>query len=256
MRVLLIDGLNLIRRVYAGVPPEEDQFAHRTSVANAVTASVARALRKLEPTHAIAVMDSQGPSWRHTEFPEYKANRKPMPEALAQQLPELEAAVRELGVHAARVDGFEADDVIATIATRLATREVAVVVLSTDKSMLTLLPAGVRIYHHFEGKDLDEAYVRNRFGIPSAWLPAFLALAGDNTQNVPGVRGVGPKTAVALLTDADGSVETVIHNAAKQTNRHARAVLEQADEVRRFETISRLRTGIDVGMNLSDFRLR
>ena len=255
MLVLLIDGLNLIRRVYAGVPEGADPLAHRAGVTDAVSASVARALRKLRPTHAIAVMDSPGSSWRHARFPGYKANRKPMPEPLAQQLPELETAILGLGVRAAQAPGFEADDLIATIATRLAARGIAVVVLSTDKSMLTLLPVGARIYHHFDGRDLDEAYVLDRFGVPSSWLPAYLALAGDNTQSVPGVRGIGPKTAVALLHEAEGSLEKVIQNAEQKSDRHARAVLAQADEVRLFAEISALRTDIDIGMNLNNFRL-
>jgi protein Xni len=258
--VLLIDGLNLIRRVYAGVAGHgvkaiAEQDINVADVYTSVTRSVARALRRFEPSHALLVMDSAGTSWRHQLFAQYKANRGPMPELLANALADIEAAVAAIDVRAVRVDSVEADDVIATIALGLAGRAVPAMVLSTDKSMLALLAHGVRVYHHFDSRELDEAYVAERFGIKAAQLPDYLALAGDSTQNVPGVRGIGSKTAQSLLQRFD-SLDAVLENLGHLPARQANAIRNQIEDLHLYRRISTLRGDIVVGMNLNDFRLR
>ena len=106
MTVLLIDGLNLIRRVYAGVPEDVDDRSEKVS--NACLASARRALRRHQPSHAILVMEVSGNSWRSQEFPDYKKNRPAMPTDLKKSLPSIEAGFSEIGIHSLAADGFEA----------------------------------------------------------------------------------------------------------------------------------------------------
>ena len=259
MTVLLIDGLNLIRRVYAGVAghgakAKAEDAIDMLDVRTSITRSVNRALRAFEPSHALLAMDCAGHSWRHALFADYKANRSVMPAPLMQALPDLEDAIAEQGVRAVRVADVEADDVIATMASSLASRKIDAVVLSTDKSMLALLVSGVRVYNHFESRELGLDYVVERFGVRSEQLPDFLALAGDSTQNVPGVRGIGAKTASALLAEY-GSLDELLARVDDLPSRHANAIRKQQQEVVLYRRISTLRTDIPVGANLNDFRL-
>lgn len=253
MRVMLIDGLNLIRRIHAGVP-DADSPTHMDAVDDAVTRSVVRAVNEQQPTHAALVMDDPLSSWRRDLFPAYKQNRKPMPEDLREQLARVVASIAAAGIHDVQVPGFEADDVIATMACALGARKISVVVLSTDKSMLGLLDAGVEVHDHFAGRSFAPDDVFARFGVQPGQLPQFLALAGDSSQNVPGVRGIGAKTAAALL-QRYGDVPGIMAALDELPARHAKALRTQADDVALFTRISTLRTDVEVGINLSDFRL-
>ena len=133
MHALLIDGLNLIRRVHAGVPGE-DETEHADAVLNASVASLRRALRRHQPSHALCALDGEGHSWRRDLFSDYKKLRKPMPEDLRLLLPRVIERFAELGVASVEITAFEADDIIASVADRLAKAGSAVTILSTDKS--------------------------------------------------------------------------------------------------------------------------
>jgi protein Xni len=253
MRVMLLDGLNLIRRIHAGVPGA-DAPTHMDGVVDAVTRSVARALSEQNPTHAVLVMDDPDSTWRRELFSAYKQNRKPMPDDLRTGLPRVVHSIAEVGIRSVQVNGFEADDVIATMASSLGARGIAVVVLSTDKSMLGLLDAGVEVRDHFSGRNFAPQDVVTRFGVQPAQLPEYLALAGDNSQNVPGVRGIGAKTAAGLL-QTYGDLRGVFAAVDALPTRHANALRKQVEDTDLYTRISTLRLDVDVGINLSDFRL-
>lgn len=259
MSILVFDGLNLIRRVHAGMhgaQPSGENAAPLDveGLERNVVRSAERALRHFGPTHALLAMDGRGGGWRKTLFPEYKANRTPMPEALEVALPRIERALADVGIKAVSVGDFEADDVIASVAAALSQRGLSVVILSTDKSMLSLLKPGVRVWHHFENRELTAADVRKRFAVEPEQLPDFLALAGDNSQNVPGVRGIGAKTAATLLA-AHPSVEGILAAVDQLTKRQRESLTEERDKVLLFKQISTLREDVRADVNLSDFRL-
>ncbi len=147
MHALLIDGLNLIRRVHAGVPGE-DETQHADAVLNACVASLRRALRRHQPSHALCALDGEGPSWRRDLFSDYKKLRKPMPEDLRLLLPRVIERFAKLGVASIEITAFEADDVIASVADRLAKVGSAVTILSTDKSFCQLLGPNLWVLVH------------------------------------------------------------------------------------------------------------
>ena len=181
-RLLLVDALNLIRRVYAGQPGEEG--AEKAVSARASSArSLLRALRQCAPTHALCVFDGDGSSWRHEIFPEYKQGHAPMPAPLAETLDSYRLTFGDMGVASLVKPQLEADDVVATIATKAA-NSASVTILSTDKIFLSLLPIGVRVRDHFKGEYLDARYVQKRFGVRPDQLTDFLALAGDRGNNI------------------------------------------------------------------------
>ncbi len=254
MLALLVDGLNLVRRVYAAVPGDEGTPEHAEDVLRSCTRSLERALAELAPTHAVCAFESPGEGWRHEMFPAYKSGRPPMPAPLAELLPRIRDAFAERGVRCVAVAGFEADDVLASIAVRVAEHGGECVILSTDKSMLSLLRDGVCVRNHFEDRELDETYVRARFAIAPSQLGTWLALVGDSSASVPGVKSVGPKTATHLVHQ-HGDLESILAAAADMPGRVGKALREHAEDARLAYRLLGLRTDVEVGLNLSECRV-
>ena len=254
MRVLLVDGLNLIRRVYAGVPPAEGPATRSESVVNACLFSLQRGLRSHPATHAVCALDSDEPGWRKVLYPDYKKNRSPMPEELRDILPDVLEAFLSAGVRSITVSELEADDVIATIARRVADLNGNVTVLSTDKSFCQLIGFGVRVYDHFADVEHDRNWTRNRFGVEPEILADLFALAGDTSLGIPGVRSVGVHTAVKLLND-HGTLEGVLAAAGDITGKLGSKLRDGRADARLAKKLVSLVTDAQLGMNLKDFRI-
>lgn len=255
MKALLIDGLNLVRRIYAAVPGAEDTAAHQDGVLHSATRSVQRALEQIEPSHALCAFDAPGPGWRHELLPDYKANRPPMPVPLAQLLPRIEAAFEEQGIKPVRVAGYEADDVLATIAVKIAANNGQAIILSTDKSMLSLLRDGISVRNHFDERDLDAQYVLQRFAVAPGQIATFLALVGENSQNVPGVKSVGAKTAAKLINEY-ATLDAILRAANDMPGRIGEALRNGEADARLCLQLMTLKLDVQVGLNLNECRIR
>jgi protein Xni len=253
MHVLIVDGLNLIRRVHAAVlgPPTEKLNVDR--LAETCRASLAKVLKRRQPSHALCAMDSATPSWRHALFSDYKASRDPMPESLRDALDEILQAFETLSVRAIHKDGFEADDVIATIASRIADARGKVTIASTDKSFCQLLGDYITVYDHFSDRYLDADYVAQRFAVPPRFLTTFFALTGNPSVNVPGVRSVGPRTAADLIREF-GDLESILEAAVGMKDRVGSRLRAEQDAARLAMRLLALRTDLELGFNLRDFR--
>ena len=253
MNFLIVDGLNLIRRVFAGVPQVEGEDPI-PAVQIACLGSLTRAIRRQSPSHAVCVMDTDQPSWRHVKFPEYKATRSAMPEVLRNGLPLILNAFREVGVKSIQLDPYEADDVIATIAVRVSEADGQASILSTDKSLCQVLAPGIRIYNHFADAYLDESYVLERFGVTPAQLVTFQALVGERSLNVPGVHGIGKRTAAQLIHD-HGELSAILSASQDMAGNIGTKLRTGAADARRALQILTLRTDLELGMNVKDFRM-
>jgi protein Xni len=257
IRLLLIDGLNLIRRVYAAQPgedgPEKAQAGCDSSVG-----SLKRALRESSPTHAVVVLEGHEPTWRHGLLPSYKEGHAPMPEALSDALSDYREAFAKLGVSSFELPRLEADDVIATLAVKVAAAGGHAHLLSTDRIYLQLLSDRISVRDHFAQRDLDRNEVLRRFGVEPEELLDFLALAGDSSNGIPGVRGVGAKTAAKLLC-AHGSLTAILTAAREGSDLSpglAEKLITHAEDARLARTLFTLRTDLDLGINLRELRLR
>jgi 5'-3' exonuclease len=254
MTALLIDGLNLVRRIYAAVPGEEGTAAHQDGVLHSVERSAQRALTQSAPTHALCAFDASGPGWRHDLLPEYKANRPSMPAPLTQLMPKIEATFSNLGIKTVRVAGYEADDVLATIAVKIAANNGQAIILSTDKSMLSLLRPGIRVRNHFDDRDLDSEYVLKRFSVAPNQIATWLALVGESSQSVPGVKSIGAKTAARLINEY-GTLDAILEAAADMSGRTGEALRNGADDARLSLQLMTLKVDVQVGMNLNECRI-
>lgn len=241
--LLLVDGFNLIRRIFearkAGNDPE--------AVIEACQRSLVRAVRDHEPSHACVAWDSHDTTWRHLLYVDYKANRKPTPALLLDNLDAFDAAFRDVaGVASIKLASYEADDIIATMARRLAESGGQAIILSMDKLFLQLLGDGIRVYNHFDHTETNDSDVMARYGIRVAQLADFWALAGDSSNNIKGVPGIGPKRAAELLSRYE-DLEAILAGEA--------ALEEHADTARRCRQLVTLKTDVELGINLRDFRL-
>jgi 5'-3' exonuclease len=214
MALLIIDALNIIRRIHEAVPGLKDD----SKIADTFTSSLAsfkRALKTHNPTHAVAVFDHGGRTWKHDLYAPYQAHRKPMPQPLREALPTIRQGLQDLGLHSIAIEGIEADDAIATLAEKwCAASQEQVIIMSTDKDLLQLLNDQVGIFDHFKGRWRDEAYIKEKFGVKPQQMGDLLALMGDPVDGIPGVPKVGQKTAAGLLR-IHGNLERVISNVDK-----------------------------------------
>jgi len=211
-KLLAIDGLNIVRRVYEASPEEDSAEKADTALRNALS-SFRKMLAAHSPTHVLAAFDFGGPTWRHALYPRYREQRAPMPSFLREALPGFHEKLAGEGLHVLMLPEVEADDVIGTGLMRwLAEGKGEAIVASTDKDLHGLIAHGALVWDHFKGEWHDDAWVRNKFGVAPELLVDLLALMGDVTDGVPGVSKVGMKTAAKLL-NAYGNLDAVMAGA-------------------------------------------
>jgi protein Xni len=248
--LLAVDGLNLIRRVYAGTPESD---AHFEAALQTCTQSLDRALKEVSPSHAVVVFDGVEPTFRHELYPDYKAGREPMPEELRVGLPRYREAFSNLGVSSVDKTGIEADDVIATLATGVANHGGRAIILSTDTVFCQLLAERIHVRDHFGKRELDDAYVSKKFGVRPEKLVDLWALAGSSTTHIPGVPGIGAKTAKKLL-DEHGSLDEALAAAASLQGKVGESLRGHEGLAKLSRELARLRTDLELGWNLKSFR--
>lgn len=250
--LLLIDALNLIRRVHAAVRAVDDE-SQVTGAISSTISSLSRALRDCQPSHVLVVFDGNPPTWRHKLYPDYKKNRKPMPEPLRKRLGEFNQAILQLGLKTFRRSGLEADDVIAAIASKAVLANVEVTILSTDRVFHQLLTSPlIRQRDHFQKLDANTQTVVEQYGLEPSQLVDFWSIAG--VGDVPGVQGVGEKGAAKLL-QTFGSLEGVIKEGSDHSSA-GRKVAEQPDQAWLSHKLAKLSCDLDVGIRLKDLRYK
>lgn len=255
MHLLLIDGLNVLRRVYEAIPvPDSAEKAEKA--VNSALRSFVRIVQTIQPTHALAVFDFGGETWRHRLYPAYKEHRSPMPEPLRQALPGfMERLTATLGLQCVSVPDVEADDVIASATHAwLARFEGRVTISSSDKDLAQLLCDRVSIYHPFEEEHRDASWCVTKFGVTPAQLTDALALTGDTTDGIPGAHKIGVKTAARLLATYP-TLEEVLANAASFGGATAKNLLQCLDRVRISRQLVALKKDISVGLTWSQVRV-
>ena len=252
IKLLLIDALNLIRRVYAAQPGDDGPGRVNDALTTSVH-SLQRALRECRPTHTICVFDGHKPGWRHSLYPEYKAGRSPMPEDLNSQMNRFKDAFSEIGVLSVCFPTLEADDVIATLAGKVASRNGNIVILSTDKMFLQLVSELVVVRDHFQRLDMDRTYVKEKLHVQPDQLVDLFALAGYTTNNITGVPTVGPKTAAKLLNELE-NLDNILSVAYTIKGKLGEMLCKHVEEARLSQSLVRLKDDMELGLNLKSFR--
>ncbi len=245
-RLFLIDGSALAYRSYFAFAqnPLRTKRGEPTSVVFGFAATLMRILTKERPTHLAVILDTKEPSFRHDMYDQYKANRTTMPDEMVEQLPRLDNLLDTMKVAHLRQPGFEADDIIATLTKKAEEAGWEVVVVTSDKDLMQLVNDKTKVWNlkklSEEGEWYDREGVKGKMGVYPEQIVDLLALMGDTSDNIPGVEGVGPKTAVKLIEEY-GSFDAVLANAEKITKPKLRESLiafrERADLTKKLVTL-------------------
>jgi len=184
-----------------------------------------RVLKEKTPSYLAIAVDASGPTFRHQLSTDYKATRAQMPEPLARQLPYIKRLIAAHGISLLEVSGVEADDVIGTLTAWAAGQGREVVIVSGDKDLLQLVSPRVCLWDTMKDVVVGPQDVERRYGVPPSQLVEVMGLAGDSSDNIPGVPGIGPKTAERLIREF-GSIENLLANLARVPSAKERSKLE------------------------------
>ena len=255
-RLFLIDGSGYIFRAFHALPPMNRKDGTPVNAVFGFTSMILKLIDDATPDYAIVVFDLGRITFRNEIFPEYKANRDAAPEELIPQFPIIRDATRALNLPMAEVKGFEADDLIATYARDATAKGMQVVIVSSDKDLMQLIRPGVTMLDPMKQKHIDRAEVIERFSVPPEKVIDVQALAGDSTDNVPGVPGIGIKTAAELINTYD-NLENLLACAheIKQPKRREN-LLEHADMARVSMQLVTLRDDVPLPVKVEDAALQ
>ena len=203
-KLLLIDGSNYLFRAYHALPPLTTSTGEPTGAIKGFLGMLSRVHTLAKPDMAAVIFDAPGKTFRHEMYPEYKANRPPMPDDLRVQIDPLEKVVAALGWKVLIVPGIEADDVIGSLSAMAKREGVKSVVATGDKDLSQLVDDDVVILNTMNTKFYDRAGVIEKYGVPPERMIDYLALMGDKVDNVPGIKGCGPKTAAKWVAEFGG----------------------------------------------------
>jgi DNA polymerase-1 len=210
--LVLVDGSYYIFRAYHAVGNLKTSGGEPSGAIFGVINSLKKLLGDFDPDYIGVVFDAKGKNFRNDLYPEYKANRPPMPEDLAAQIKPIHDIVQSLGLPMLMIDGVEADDVIATLARQAEAKGINTIISSGDKDLAQLVNDHIRMYNAMNNGIIDREGVIRKFGVAPEQMVDYLTLVGDSVDNIPGVPKVGPKTAAKWLSDY-GSLDEIVNHA-------------------------------------------
>ncbi|MCS6897175.1 MAG: DNA polymerase I [Nitrospira sp.] len=252
----LIDGSAYIYRAFFALPPLSNSKGLQTNAIYGFATMLLKILRERQPDGIAVAFDEKGPTLRHEEFKAYKAQRPPMPDAMQAQIPYIHRLVDALDIPVLRQSGYEADDVIGTLARKAEQAGYDVVIVTGDKDMFQLLSPHIHIYDPVKDKWFGETECRERFGVEPGRVVEIMGLMGDATDNIPGVKGIGEKTATRLIAQF-GTIEELFNRIDEVTPARIKTLLtEQADQARLSRNLATIKTDCPIEFDRSALRVK
>ncbi len=249
--IFLVDGSSYVFRAYHALPSLSSASGMSTGAAFGFAQMLLKLVQDFDPAELGVVFDPRGPTFRAEIFPAYKANRPPMPEDLAEQLPYIQRLVEAFGIPTLVVEGVEADDVIGTLAAQAEGLGREVRIVTGDKDMAQLVDPDIRLLDTMKDREIDPEAVRQRWGVDPEAIPDFLALVGDTVDNIPGVPGIGEKTAAKLLQQY-GSLEALLEQADEIGGKQGERLREHADQLRINKDLTTIRRALELDRGLDE----
>jgi DNA polymerase-1 len=252
--LLLVDGSSYLYRAFHAIRDLRNSRGEPTNAIYGVLNMLRRLHKDVKADYSACVFDAKGKTFREEVYPQYKANRAPMPDELVAQIAPLHETIKAMGWPLLIVDGVEADDVIGTLAKQAERAGMRVVISTGDKDFAQLVSPQVRLVNTMTNETLDEAGVGKKFGVDPLRIIDYLALMGDSVDNVPGVAKVGPKTAVKWLTQY-GTLDNVMKNAGDiggVVGENLRQTLDWLPQARELLTI---KCDVELPLKLEDLAL-
>ncbi len=236
---ILVDGSSYLFRAFHGLPPLTNSKGQDTGAIYGVVNMLKSLIKQYNPTHMAVIFDAKGKTFRDDIYKEYKANRPPMPEELRSQIAPLHTIIKAMGLPVIVESGVEADDVIGTLAKHATEKGIDTLISTGDKDMAQLVNKHVTLINTMTNQLMDVEGVNTKFGIPPELVIDFLALKGDKVDNIPGVPGVGDKSAQALLNGI-GGIDDIYKNLDKIADLSFRGSKSMAAKMEEYEEQARL----------------
>lgn len=253
-KLYLIDGSSYIFRAYYAIQPLSTSKGLPTNALYGFTRMLLKLTGEEKPDMLAVVFDTREKTFRGEIYPEYKANRKEPPDDLIPQFPYFEPIVDALGIKRLSKPGFEADDVIGTIASRAEKEGYDVVIVTGDKDFMQLVSSNIQLYDTMKGMWIGKNEVKKRFGVVPERVVDVMSLIGDTSDNIPGVRGIGEKAAAALINQF-GTLDNLLANMEKVSNKRARTALEEGEKNARLSReLVTIRCDVPLEYRWDDFR--
>ena len=254
--LFLIDGSGFIFRAYHALPPLNRPDGTPVNAVLGFTNMLVKLITDMHVPNIAVIFDAARKNFRNDIYPKYKANRDETPEDLIPQFPLIRKATEAFSIPAIEMEGFEADDLIAAYARLANEKGYPVAIVSSDKDLMQLVRPGVRMIDPMKYKDIGENEVLEKFGVTPDKVVDVQALAGDSTDNVPGVPGIGVKTA-ALLINEYGDLETLLKRAGEiKQNKRREALIENAEMARISKKLVQLDDHAKVPLKLADLKVK
>lgn len=249
-RMILVDGTGYVYRAFYAVPPITRPDGTLVNAVYGFTNMLIRLINS-DASYIVIAFDTAHKTFRHEIYPPYKGHRSPPPKELLSQLGLVHDSIQAFGTICVEQTGFEADDLIATYSCQAVTRGIEVTILSTDKDFMQLVRPGISLWNPFKHSSVGLEEVRKKFGVDPIQVVDVQALAGDSVDNVPGVPGIGVKTAAALITHF-GSLDTLLSRVDEVSQpRWRQALIKYADQARLSRTLVRLKDNVPTQIQLS-----
>ena len=248
--LILIDGTAYLYRAFHALPPLTNKQGENTGAIHGFLKALFKIIEDFAPEHIGLIFDAKGKNFRHDIYSEYKANRSKMPDELSEQIPKLYEILELLGYPPIIIDGVEADDVIGTLSKQFRkTKDVRI--FSGDKDFAQLVNSSVAIINPITLETMDEVAVKKKFGIDAKHIIDYLALVGDKSDNIPGLPGVGSKTASRLINQY-GSVENIIKNKNLISGKVGETLKENIDQLKLSKILATIKEDLDLNINLKN----
>ncbi|MPY08466.1 DNA polymerase I [Moraxella catarrhalis] len=252
--VILVDGSYYLFRCFHGLPPLSNSQGLPTNAIRGVLNALNKLVKKYHPTHMAVAFDTKAPTFRHNLSEAYKAHRPPMDEALRIQIPYIHEMIEKLGIALIKIDGFEADDIIGTLAYQACQQGHRVIISTGDKDMAQLVNDCVMLEDSFTGKLTDNAGVIEKFGVASEQIADYLTLMGDASDGISGIPKVGQKTAAKLLNEYQ-NIDGILANLANIKGAVGKSIADNQDSIPLNRILATIVTNLKLAISFDDITL-
>lgn len=252
--VILVDGSYYLFRCFHGLPPLSNSQGLPTNAIRGVLNALNKLIKKYHPTHMAVAFDTKAPTFRHNLSEAYKAHRPPMDEALRIQIPYIHEMIEKLGIALIKIDGFEADDIIGTLAYQACQQGHRVIISTGDKDMAQLVNDCVMLEDSFTGKLTDNAGMIEKFGVTSEQIADYLALMGDASDGISGIPKVGQKTAAKLLNEYQ-NIDGILANLANIKGAVGKSIADNQDSIPLNRILATIVTNLKLTISFDDITL-
>ncbi|MEC7885893.1 MAG: DNA polymerase I [Pseudomonadota bacterium] len=249
--LILIDGSAYLYRAFYALPPLQNNQGQETGAIHGFIKAINKIIQDYKPTNIAVVFDPKGKNFRHDIYPEYKANRSKMPKELSSQIPILYTALDLIGLRPIIKDGVEADDIIGTFARKFSKEGIKIEIFSGDKDFAQLVNKNINIINPVNFERLDEKGIEKKYEISPRYFIDYLSLMGDKSDNIPGVPGIGSKTAIKIINEYK-TIDNIIKESKMIKGKAGSSIQNNIEKLLLSKSLATIKCDVDLPYVIGD----